>query len=187
MGGTDRQNGSWKEKFFHEMVEYGLNVIYLTLVFAAFTQYRRLLLAAHDITYTNYWVALIEALILGKVIMIGAVFHLGRGLEQKPLIYPTLYKAVVFTFLVVVFNLIEHAIKGLWAGKGLAAGLVEFLDKGPHELLAGSLVIFVALIPFFAIKELGRVLGEEKIWALFFRGKTAYLVGSDRMVLPKVR
>jgi len=45
----------------------------------------------------------------------------------------------------------------------------------------------VALIPFFAIKELGRVLGEEKIWALFFRGKTAYLVGSDRMVLPKVR
>jgi hypothetical protein len=27
----------------------------------------------------------------------------------------------------------------------------------------------VALIPFFAVKELGRVLGEEKIRALFFR------------------
>jgi len=168
MAGTERQTGRWKEKFVHEMAEYAINVIYLTLVFAAFTQYRRLVLAAHDIIYTNYWVAVIQALILGKVIMIGAVFRLGHSLEQRPLIFPTLYKAVVFTFLVVVLNLVEHAIKGLWTGSGLAGGFAEFLDRGPHELLAGSLVIFVALIPFFAVKELGRVLGEEKIWALFF-------------------
>ncbi|MFZ4538008.1 hypothetical protein [Propionivibrio sp.] len=171
MAGADRQMGSWKEKFFHGMAEYGINVIYLALVFAAFTQYRRLLLAAHDIDYTNFGVALIEALILGKVIMLGDMFRLGRGLEQKPLIYSTLYKTVVFTFFVGVFTLVEQAIKILWAGKSLAAGFVEFLDKGPHELLAGSLVIFVALIPFFAVKELARVLGEDKIWALFFRGK----------------
>lgn len=54
-------------------------------------------------------------------------------------------------------------------GKGVAGGFAEFLDRWPHELLAGSLVIFVALIPFFAFKELGRVLGEEAISDLFFR------------------
>ena len=43
------------------MAEYWINVFYLTLIFAAFTQYRRFVLAAHDITYTNYWVAVIEA------------------------------------------------------------------------------------------------------------------------------
>jgi len=180
MGGTVQKTVSWQEKFFHEMAEYGINVIYLTLVFAAFTQYRRLVLAAHDIIYTNYWVAVIQALILGKVIMIGAVFRLGQSLEQKPLIYPTLYKAVVFTFLVLVINLIEHAIKGLWTGNGLAGGFAEFLDRGPHELLAGCLVIFVALIPFFAIKELGRVLGEEKIGALFFRKAERAFVEGDK-------
>jgi len=84
----------------------------------AFTQYRRFILAAHDITYTNYWVAVIEALILAKVIMIGDVLRLSRGLEDKPLIYPTLYKSVVFTLFVAVFTLFEHAIKGLWAGRG---------------------------------------------------------------------
>ena len=89
-----------RQKVRHGLTEYGLNVIYLTFVFAAFTMHRRLVLAAHDITYTNYWVALIEALILGKVIMIGSVFRLGRGLESKPLIYPTLYKTLVFTALV---------------------------------------------------------------------------------------
>jgi len=58
---------------------------------------------------------------------------------------------------------------GLWKGKGGMGGLVDFLEKGHHELLAGCLVIFVAFIPFFAFRELGRVLGEGKIWDLFFR------------------
>jgi len=169
MSSPDGKKRDLKKKIFHEMVEYWINVAYLTLVFAAFTQYRRFVLAAYDITYTNYGVALIEALILAKVIMIGAVFRLGRGLEQKPLIYPTLLKTVVFSLFVGVFTLIEHGIKGLWRGKGLAGGLVDLLGKGHHELLAGCLVTFVAFIPFFAFRELGRVLGEDKIRVLFFR------------------
>ena len=79
-----------------------------------------------------------------------------------------------------VINLIEHAIKGLWTGKGIAGGFAEFVDRGPHELLAGSLVIFVALIPFFAVKELGRVLGQEKIRTLFFRKVERALVEDDK-------
>jgi len=40
-------------------------------------------------------------------------------------------------------------------------------------LLARCLITFVAFIPFFAFKELGRVLGEDKIRTLFFRGRAA--------------
>ena len=106
MSSPDKKKRNWKKILFEEMVEYWINVAYLALVFAAFTWYRRFLLAAYDITYTNYWVAVIEALILAKVIMIGAVLRLGRGLEDKPLIYPTLYKTVVFSLWVGVFTLI---------------------------------------------------------------------------------
>jgi hypothetical protein len=169
MNSPDKQKGNWKKKIFHEVVEYWINVIYLTLVFAAFTQYRRLILAVHDITYANYGFAVIKALILAKVIMIGAVFRLGRGLENKPLIYPTLYKTVVFTLFVAVFTVCEHLLKGLCTGTGLMGGFAEFLVKGPHELLANSIVVFVAFLPFFGVKELGRVLGEDKIRTLFFR------------------
>ena len=169
MGSPDKKTGDWKERVRHELIEYAINVVYLAFVFAAFTVYRRLVLAAHDITYTNYGVALIEALILGKVIMIGGVFRLGRGLEAKPLIFPTLYKAVVFSFFVYVFNFIEHLLKGLWQGRGLTGGLADFFARSPHELVAGCLIVFVAFIPFFAMKELGRVLGEKRIWTLFFR------------------
>jgi hypothetical protein len=168
MSSSDKKKKSLKEKIFHEMAEYWINVGYLTLAFAAFTQYRRFVLAAHDITYTNYWVAVIEALILAKVVMIGDALRLGRGLGQKPLIYPTLFRTIVFSLFVGAFTLIEHMIKGLWMGKGLTGGLIELLGKGHHELLAGCLVTFVAFIPFFAFRELGRVLGEGKMWALFF-------------------
>ena len=158
-----------KKKIFHELVEYWINVIYLTLVFAAFTVYRRIILAAHDVTYTNYWVAVIEALVLAKVVMIGDVLHLGRRLEHKPLIYSTLLKTIVFTIFVGAFTLIEHVIKGLWKGEAFVEQFGNFLGKGYHEVLAGSMVVFVAFIPFFGVKELGRVLGQEKIRALFFR------------------
>jgi hypothetical protein len=168
MASLKEKKRTWKERIFHEMVEYWINVVYLSLVFAAFTQYRRFILAAYDIVYTNYWIALIQALILAKVIMIGAVARLGRGLERKPLIYPTLYKTLVFSVLVVAFTIIEHAVKGLWQGKGLTGGVTEFFGKGLHELLAGSLVLLVSLIPFFAVKELSRVLGKDKIIALMF-------------------
>ncbi len=171
MNNPETKQGNFKKKIVHELGEYLIIVCYLTLVFAAFTQYRRILLSAYGIDYINYGVAVIEALILGKVVMIGDILRLGRGLEQKPLIYPTLLKTFVFTVFVAAFTLIEHAIKGLWQGKGLTGGLIELSEKGYHELLANSLVVFVAFIPFFAVKELQRVFGVGELRALFFKNR----------------
>ena len=158
-----------KDKARHELIEYGINVVYLTLVFAAFTVYRRILLTEHGVAYENYGFAVIEALVLGKVIMLGDMFRLGRGLEARPLIYPTLYKTFVFSALVAAFKVVEFGIKGLWQGVGFSGGLMLLSDKWSDELLANGLVLLVALIPFFAIKELGRVLGKDRLSSLFFR------------------
>jgi len=157
-----------KQKVRHELIEYALNVAYLAMVFAAFTVYRRLILASYDITYTNYWVALIEALILGKVIMIGGLFRLGRSLEDKPLIYSSLYKTAVFCLFCAAFTVAEHTVVGLWKGEGLAAGLHEMAGKGRSEILASTLMLFVSLFPFFAFKELGRVAGRGRLMEIFF-------------------
>ena len=70
-----------------------------------------------------------------------------------------------------VFKFIEHVVKGLWNGEELTRELCELSENGFNESLANSLVVFATLIPFFAIKELGRVLGEEKIRALFFQSR----------------
>ena len=123
MGSSDKKKGNLKKKIVHEFTEYWINVAYLAVV-SLLTQYRRLVLAAHDITYTNYWVALIEALILAKVVMIGDVFRLGRHLEHKPLIYSTLLKTVVFTIFVAAFTLARACDQGPVEG-GSVCGTVR--------------------------------------------------------------
>jgi hypothetical protein len=171
MRDVHKKRRDWKRRISQELAEYGLNVAFLALVFGAFTTYRRLLLAAYGVSYTQYGFALVQALILGKVISIGSLFRLGRGLEEKPLIYSAVYKTVVFCIFVAIFKVIEHGIKGLWNGEGFTGGLLELSEKDFHELLANSLVVFVALIPFFAVKELGRVLGKEKMKAVGSTGQ----------------
>lgn len=151
------------------MTAYWINVVYLTILFAVFTSYRRRILANYDISYSNWGISLIKALVLAKVIMVGSLFHFGRSLENKPLIFLTLYKSVMFTLWVALFALVESAIRGFIHGKGLAGALDHLLSEGTHEFFAKCLVVFVAFIPFFAFKELGRVLGKGKIWGLFFR------------------
>lgn len=162
------------QRMRRELIEYAFNVAYLMFVFIAFTQYRRLLLAENSITYADHGLALIGALILGKVIMIGSVFRLGRWLESKPLIVPTIYKALLFCCFVVVLRIVEYSIRGLLRGDSFDAALGEFLaQKGVDEVLANSLAVLVALLPYFAVKELGRVLGPGRIAALFFRTRAS--------------
>ncbi|MFO1313172.1 MAG: hypothetical protein U1F41_14035 [Burkholderiales bacterium] len=167
-------NQTIARKLRHELLEYAFNVAYLTFVFAAFTQYRRFLLAEYSIAYTNYWLALVGALILGKAIMIGSTFRLGRWLEDRPLIVPTVYKTLLFWMLVLVLRTVEFAVHGVLRGDDVETALGELLaEKGTDELLANSLVVLIALLPFFAVRELGRVLGRERIAALFFRSRVA--------------
>jgi hypothetical protein len=169
-GSTEKKLG-WKQKIRRELIEYWINVVYLFLFFGMFTTYRRLLLARYQITYTHYGLALFEALILAKVIMIGDVLGLGRRLQDKPLALTTLFKTVVFTVWTAVFTVLEHVAEALWQGEGVTGGIHDFasnLDK----VLARGLIVFFAFIPFFACKELGRVLGEKKITGLFFRRRT---------------
>ncbi len=159
----------WKHRVVHEMIEYWLTVLYLTIFFGVFASYRRVILAHYNISYTNWGISLIRALVLAKVMMVGSLLHFGRSLEKKPLIYPTLNKTFVFTVWVVLFAVAESAVRGFLQGKGMAGALDYLLGEGTHEFFAGLLVVFFAFIPFFAFKELGRVLGRGKIRELFFQ------------------
>jgi hypothetical protein len=169
MTAAESKAGGLMHRAGKELIEYLINAAYLFFFFAAMTNYRRLLLASYDITYTNYGVALIEALILGKVVTIGSLFRIGRSLEKKPLILSTLWKTLVFTGWIAVFTAAEHGIKGLLKGEGFAGGLAQFAARGPNDLAANALILFVGLLPYFAVRELGRVLGSETLRALFLQ------------------
>jgi hypothetical protein len=55
----------------------------------------------------------------------------------------------------------------------MLSGLHKIAEAGPYELGARSLMLTVALVPFCAFSELGRVLGMQRLGSLFFGKREA--------------
>ena len=151
------------------MKSYLLNFTYLVFILGSFHWYARLLLSQHHIEYHHYGIALIEALVLAKVIMIGDILHIGRRVKGRPLIIPTLYRAVTFSIWLGLFKIVEHIISSLVHGKNLADAVNELTSYSPYEMLAMCVVTVCAFVPFFAFKELEHTVGEAKVFEMFLK------------------
>jgi hypothetical protein len=68
---------------------------YLAIFFCALATYTMLLVGKSELAYFNY-VAVVNALVVAKVILIGEAAHLGKEHEDKPLIYSCIYKAFLW-------------------------------------------------------------------------------------------
>src|SRR6516225_4700068 len=89
-----------KQKIKHELREMLGLTLYLVFFFCAIEIYRMFLLNQYDISYWNFGFALINALVVTKVIMIGEYAKLGRRHENKPVLVSAVWKAFVFGMLV---------------------------------------------------------------------------------------
>jgi hypothetical protein len=78
------------------------------------------------------------------------------------------YKSALFGVFVMLFGVLEHVIEGLFHKEGTSDILRGMMDIGMDELLARVVILIVAFVPFFAFWELRRVLGTQKLAALFF-------------------
>jgi hypothetical protein len=163
---------SLKQKAIHEFEQFVGISLYLAFFFCAIATYGMLLLHRFQDSWLNYSFALINALVIAKVILIGEYAHLGKKYEARTLLLSSFYKAFLFGLLVFGFHIVEEAIKRLLHGQHMAG---VFSDMHIDDLLGRSLVVFCTFIPFFAFRELRRVLGEDKFNALFFRA------GADRI------
>jgi hypothetical protein len=79
----------------------------MALFFSAVVLYRRLLPAEHGIILEDYFAGVLKALVIAKVVMIGAFLSISRKFEHKPLYLPVLYKVILFMLWVMLFDIIE--------------------------------------------------------------------------------
>jgi hypothetical protein len=158
---------SWKQKLLREFTEYWVNVVYMALVFSAIIFYRRLVLAHYEIYLDDYFSGVLKALVIAKVVMIGTFLRISRKFEHKPLIFPVLYKAVLFTLWVMLFDIVEIFVRIFINNPNFYEAACELKNHLNNLWLGGALLIFFSFIPFFAFKELVRVLGREKVKELF--------------------
>jgi hypothetical protein len=156
------------QKALHEVKRLLLIAAYLAVFFSVFKLYKRLVLDEYQVAFVTYGYIILQSLALAKIILTGEMLRLGeRFYHDKPLIVPTLYKTVMFCAFAWVFDLVEHFVVGTARGKTIGEVGQEIAEKGWAHMLASTLVIFVAFIPFFGFRELDRVVGEGKVRQLF--------------------
>jgi hypothetical protein len=157
-----------KKKAMHELMEFVWLSIYLAFFFCALATYSALLLHEYHVQYFMYSVALINALVIAKVILIGEYAHLGRRFEKYSILATAVIKAFLFGLLVLAFHFLEEAIKRIIHGEPFGTA---FRNMHTDELLGRALLVFCTFVPLFAFRGIRNAIGDTEFQRLVFRSR----------------
>jgi hypothetical protein len=146
--------------------------LYLWVMLGLFSIHKSIVLNEQNIFYQGF--AFINAWLLAKVMLTGEMLHVADNLKHKPLIYPIVFKSAIFSVLLISFYIIEEVLVGMWHGRTLANSMPTIGRGSLEGIFVVGIIMFVVLMPFFALREIGRDIGDDKLYELFFVRRTRY-------------
>jgi hypothetical protein len=164
-----KAQGGFKGHAKDQIKNFGLMFFYLWIVFGLLAVHESMILSQHQLSYQAHGIALVNALVFAKVMLIAEDLHLGSRLNDKPLIYSILYKSFLFGVALICFHILEHMLIGMWHGTAIAETIEEIGADRLGQIASGGIITTVALVPFFILREISRVIGEDNFWSLFFQ------------------
>ncbi len=167
--GGQEQIRTLKERVLDSIKTFIQMFLYLWLVFGLLAIHQSIILSQYQIDYQSHGLAVINALVFAKIMLIAEDLRLGDRFNDKPLIYPVLYKSLLFAIALICFHIVEHVLIGMWHGQKVAESLSEIGANKLRGMVSISVIATVALIPYFALRQLSRVIGKDNFWSLFFR------------------
>jgi hypothetical protein len=169
MTGNVPVKASIGERVATELTEFVVIAVYLYICFAALAYLKSAILHAHGIAFAPFGFAAVKALICAKFVLLGRALHVGERFKALPLIWPTLYKSFVFLVLLLILNALEEVVVGVMHHRRVTDSLAELGGGTLDQLIATSVVMLLILVPFFAFRSLGEVVGERNLVRVFFR------------------
>lgn len=157
-----------RERALDETGRFIVMFIYLWAIFLLFVLDEDIVFRQRGISFSAQGFAFFNALVLAKVMLVTEDLNLGRWLKRRPLIYPILHDSLLLTAMFICFHIVEHAIIGLVKGETLAASIPHIGGGGLAGLACVAVILFIALIPFFACKYVSRELGKGRLRAMLF-------------------
>lgn len=180
MAGKTRSATTVAHKVAHELWEYALLSAYLYVCFGALLVYKTAILRGEGISYTPYGIAIINALVLGKFILVLEAVRIGDRYKKRRPIHVIAHKALLFLVTLFVLYLLEEVIVGIIHGRTVAASLAGFLGGSLLQILANCFVMLLILIPYLAFKEVSNALGEGRLRQLLFEPRVGYWDGGKK-------
>jgi hypothetical protein len=156
-----------RQKAVRELKEYVSITLYLCVFFWMFIVYKSIIQGSKEIDFVAHGVAIINALVLGKFMLVAKAIHPGARADNAPLIYPTLLKSAIFAIALMICKILEDAAVGYFHGKSFTQSIADLGGGSWKAMLAFTIMLFIVLIPLTAFGELGRVVGEGRLVSLF--------------------
>ena len=153
---------------------------YLWVILGLFALQQSILLPEEGYLY-GQGIAILNALVLGKVVYFGEHVRIGENFDTRPLIYPVLFKSGLFALVLIGFRFIESIARGALRGESLADSLSEIGGGTLAGILSIGVIIFVTLIPFFSFREMVKLVGVDVMRELLFtrRRRLAPVIEQD--------
>ena len=164
---------SLKAKAAEEFRRFVVLFLYLWVLFGVFVLNQGVALREHGIDFAMQGFAFINALVFAKVMMLFEIFDPGRWLRKRPLIYPILYETLLLTVLFLVAHVLEKTIEGLIRGKTIVESMPIIGGGGLMGLISITAILFIALVPFFGLRNLSLAMGDGRLWAAIFEQPSA--------------
>jgi len=173
---ASEQKASLKTRAVDETKKFLIMTLYLWVFFAVLSLHKTLVMEQEHLDYQEQGLAIVNALVLAKVMLFAEDFHLGsRFFKDHPLVYSVLFRSLVFAIVLIGFRILEDAAIDLLRGKPLADSLADFGAGNAKGVFSMGAIAFVALTPFFMVSEMARVLGSDGLRQLFFtRGRKKF-------------
>ena len=161
-------NAPPRQRAGHEFKELAIIAVYLYITLGAVIVMKTAVLHDQGISFVPWGIAAVKSLLLAKFILLGRAMKIGERYTDRPLIWPTLYKAFALLVLLVVLTIVEEVVVGLIHHQSIAASLGELFGPRLEETMAGILILLLVLIPYCAIGVLSEALGEGRLSRMFF-------------------
>ncbi len=138
---------------------------YLWTVFGILVLHEWIVLSRHGIDYRFYGLAFVNAWILAKVVLVTEHLDVLPRWVGRPPIYRIVTRSIGLALILVVAYTLEETLIGLFSGRTLADSLPT-IGGGVRGYAAIGVIMAVALVPYLTFRELGRILGRERLRAL---------------------
>jgi hypothetical protein len=112
----------------------------------------------------------IGALIIGKAVLLADLWPPINRFPEKPLIYNVTWKTIIYFIVASIIHYLEQLFDFARAAGGIVAGNEKLLSEIVWSHFWGmQILLLVVILNYCVIRELGRALGEERIFRMFFR------------------
>jgi hypothetical protein len=168
MKGLATSTASLPQRALREFEEMAALALYLYICLGAVLLLKAAVLQDVAVTFVIWGIAAVKALLLAKFMLLGRALQLGKRFRDRPLIWPTLYHALMFLILLLVLTTIEEIVVGSIRHRPLFESLTHVVGHSVLEGIAVCLILFLILVPYSAFVCLADVLGERETLRLFF-------------------